>query len=153
MPTRMNQCTSSRESLRSPSVTKGFLLLQEATRTDRETVAALHGLGDMLEQRGALVNRTARPDFRPSEVYNLYHWRILSAKHGGSHCTKQKRFADRCTDCRALSWRSHNYCCCGANRTSERRLRATTRLGLIRTRLAASLQTIIPAAGTKTASL
>lgn len=44
----------------------------ETTETDRETVAALHALADLLEEHGALVNRTARPGFRPSEAYNLY---------------------------------------------------------------------------------
>jgi amidase len=54
----------------------------EATRTDRETVAALHALGDILEERGALVKRTARPDFRTSEVYNLY-LELLAAVNSG----------------------------------------------------------------------
>ena len=37
----------------------------DATQTDRETVNALHALTDLLEEHGALVNRTARPGFRP----------------------------------------------------------------------------------------
>ncbi|HYZ75032.1 MAG TPA: amidase [Chthoniobacterales bacterium] len=54
----------------------------EATRTDHETAAALHALGDMLEEHGVLVNRTARPDFRTSEVYNLYV-ELLAAVNSG----------------------------------------------------------------------
>lgn len=40
--------------------------------TDAETVAAIHRLADNLERQGAIVDRTARPDFDPVHAYHLY---------------------------------------------------------------------------------
>jgi amidase len=54
----------------------------EATQTDRETVAALGILADKMEERGTLVNRTARPGFRAIEAYTLYV-ELLAALNSG----------------------------------------------------------------------
>jgi amidase len=54
----------------------------EATHTDRETVTALYGLADMMEEHGALVTRTAKSGFRAIEAYNLY-LELLAALNSG----------------------------------------------------------------------
>jgi amidase len=54
----------------------------EATQTDRETLAALHALGDMLREHGALVSREAKPAFITREVYKLYV-ELLAAVNSG----------------------------------------------------------------------
>jgi amidase len=46
--------------------------------TDSETAAALLALADRLEQKGATVSRTARPEFDPTAAYHLY-LRLLDA--------------------------------------------------------------------------
>lgn len=45
---------------------------QPGQATDTETVAALHGLADLLERQGVTVSRTARPDFDPTAAFHLY---------------------------------------------------------------------------------
>ena len=45
---------------------------QPGQATDDETIAKLEDLAAFLEREGAIVSRTARPDFDPIEAYHLY---------------------------------------------------------------------------------
>jgi amidase len=54
------------------------------TQTDGELVTALYALADAIKKRGALVSRTARPDFNASQAYYIYV-RLLAAAYSGFH--------------------------------------------------------------------
>jgi amidase len=73
---------------------------QPGQTTDHETTAKLLELADHLEREGAIVSRTARPAFDPTEAYHLY-LRLLDA--GWSARTSEEVLARKRTRLADLS--------------------------------------------------